>query len=114
VLCTIVQEIAWDGPPHPNATIQGNTVLIPNFGTIYFGELVVTEYSRNLTMVRVQFGGAAPGRRMDAGGESTPVPFPPSVGDPLMGMVAAGTSDDVRGEAMAAGGESSGAPYPPS
>jgi hypothetical protein len=111
MLCTIVQEIAWDGPPHPDATIQGNAVVIPRFGTIYFGELVVNEYSRNLNMVRVQLGATASGRMS----ENSPVPFPPSdQSGSLMGITAAGTRDDVGGEVMAAGGETSGVPYPPS
>ena len=42
VKCTIVQEIVWDGAPHPTATIHGHVVRVPNFGKIYFGEMFIT------------------------------------------------------------------------
>ncbi len=64
VKCTIVQEITWDGAPHPTATIHGHVVRVPNFGKIYFGEMFITGDSRRLTMVRFQLGS-------DDGGEVT-------------------------------------------
>ena len=53
---TIVRRIRWKGTPYPNATIEGHVVVIPGFGTIYFGEIFVTAVSRRLTLFRAQLG----------------------------------------------------------
>ena len=77
VKCTLVQEIAWDGPPHPTATIHGHVVHVPNFGKIYFGELFITGESRRLTMVRFQLGSADGGEVTAAEGETNGSTWPP-------------------------------------
>ena len=56
VKCSIVQEIRWDGDPHPTATIHDHVVKVPDFGKIYFGEMFIKGDSRRLTMVRFQLG----------------------------------------------------------
>jgi hypothetical protein len=54
---TIVRSIRWDGPALPNSRIDGNSVTIePDFGRIFFGELLISAYSRRLTMVRLALG----------------------------------------------------------
>lgn len=78
VKCTIVQEIAWDGEPHPTAEIHGHVVRVPNFGKIYFGEMFVTDHSRRLTMVRFQLGSPDGGEVVAADGETSGVPYPPN------------------------------------
>lgn len=77
VKCTIVQEIRWDGPPHPTATIHGHVVRVPNFGRIYFGELFITGESRRLTMVRFQLGSDDGGEVTAAEGETNGTIWPP-------------------------------------
>jgi hypothetical protein len=77
VKCTIVQEIRWDGPPHPTATIHGHVVKVPNFGKIYFGEMFLTGESRRLTMVRFQLGSADGGEVSAAEGETNGTIWPP-------------------------------------
>jgi hypothetical protein len=77
VKCTIVQEIRWDGAPHPTATIHGHVVRVPNFGKIYFGELYITCDSRRLTMVRFQLGSDDGGEVTAAEGETNGNTFPP-------------------------------------
>jgi hypothetical protein len=77
VKCTIVQEIGWDGDPHPTATIHGHVVHVPNFGKIYFGEMFITGESRRLTMVRFQLGSDDGGEVVAAEGETNGVGWPP-------------------------------------
>lgn len=77
VKCTLVQEICWDGEPHPKATIHGHVVYVPNFGKIYFGELFITGDSRRLTMVRFQLGSEHGGEVTAAEGETNGNDFPP-------------------------------------
>ena len=77
VKCTIVQEIRWDGDPHPTATIHGHVVCVPNFGKIYFGEMFLTGESRRLTMVRFQLGSPHGGEVVAAEGETNGNDYPP-------------------------------------
>lgn len=74
---TIVKSIRWDGEPYPGSTIEGNSVeLEPDFGRVFFGELLISEYSRRLTMVRAALGsdggGSASGGDVDSNGSWSP------------------------------------------
>ncbi|MGH9370143.1 MAG: hypothetical protein ACRD15_01280, partial [Vicinamibacterales bacterium] len=55
---TIVRELRWIGqePPRSFARIDGHTVVVEDFGTIYFGEIVIRAASRHLTMLRLELG----------------------------------------------------------
>ena len=53
---TIVKSIRWDGKPFPKSEIHDNMVVLPTFGRVFFGELLISEYSRRLTMVRMALG----------------------------------------------------------
>ena len=64
VFCTIVEKMYWDGKPHPDATIDGNALVVPDFGRVFFGEMFISDCSRRLTMVRLDLGSPT-------GGEST-------------------------------------------
>lgn len=77
VKCTIVQEISWDGEPHPTASIHGHVVRVPNFGKIYFGEMFITGDSRRLTMVRFQLGSPDGGEVTAGEGETNGGIWPP-------------------------------------
>ena len=77
VKCTIVQEIAWDGAPHPTAEIHGHVVRVPNFGKIYFGEMFISGDARRLTMVRFQLGSEDGGEVTVAEGENNGETWPP-------------------------------------
>jgi hypothetical protein len=52
----VVRRIRWRGDPYPRATINRNSVVVPGFGRIYFGEIFITALSRRLTLVRLQLG----------------------------------------------------------
>ena len=56
IYATIVRSIRWDGPPFPGSSIEFNKVVLPDFGRAYFGELLVSQQSRRLTMVRLALG----------------------------------------------------------
>jgi len=56
IYATIVRSIRWTGNPYPGASIDQHTVMVPNYGTIFFGELLITALSRRLTMLRVELG----------------------------------------------------------
>lgn len=53
---TIVRSISWKGAPMPGARIDDNSVVVPEFGTIYFGEILITASERRLSMLRLQLG----------------------------------------------------------
>jgi hypothetical protein len=53
---TIVRSIRWSGEPFPGATIDGHTVTVPEFGRIYFGEILISRDMRRLTMLRLELG----------------------------------------------------------
>jgi hypothetical protein len=53
---TVVSSLEWQGNPPEGAVITGNSVRIPGFGTIYFGEILIEESFRRLTLLRFQLG----------------------------------------------------------
>jgi hypothetical protein len=53
---TIVKSIRWDGRPFPKSEIHDNMVVLPGFGRVFFGELLISDISRRLTMVRMALG----------------------------------------------------------
>jgi hypothetical protein len=58
---TIVSNLEWEGPAPKSALIAGNSVKIQGFGSIYFGEILIEESSRRLTLVRFQLGSPSGG-----------------------------------------------------
>lgn len=56
VFATIVKTIRWAGVPYPGATIDHHSVIVPDFGTIFFGEILISGFSRRLTMLRLDLG----------------------------------------------------------
>ena len=53
---SIVNKLKWRGRPFPGAQIDHNSVKVPRFGRIYFGEILVSDRARRLTMMRVKLG----------------------------------------------------------
>jgi hypothetical protein len=56
VLCTVVKAIEWVNSPAPECEIDGNRLKISGIGSIYFGELLIEEDFRRLTLLRFQLG----------------------------------------------------------
>ena len=56
-LVTVVNKIEWvDQQGDEPGTINGHTVIVPGYGTIYFGEMTISPIQRRLHMVRVELG----------------------------------------------------------
>lgn len=56
---SVVKPLSWKGREFPGSSIdpdQPNTVSIPGFGRVSFGEITITPQSRRLTMVRLELG----------------------------------------------------------
>jgi hypothetical protein len=71
VYTTIVEKITWvNNKPFPKSRIDGHVVTIPNFGKIFFGELLIGGAERRLTMVRFEMGSPV-GGWADGGGVDT-------------------------------------------
>ena len=51
VVCSIVSSIKWG-----TKTIAGNVLHQEGFGSIYFGEVLINEYNRRYTLVRLAMG----------------------------------------------------------
>ena len=56
IYATIVKSIKWAGEPLAGAKIDQHLVIVPDFGRIFFGELLITDLSRRLTMLRLELG----------------------------------------------------------
>jgi hypothetical protein len=76
IYTTIVKEIRWDGKPFPGAKIDGHSVIVPELGTVFFGELFIASAERRLTMVRFDLG-SPDGGWVDGGGVDTNGSFYP-------------------------------------
>jgi hypothetical protein len=61
IYATIVRKLQWDGAPFPGAEIDHHTVFIPDFGRIFFGELLISAAERRLTMMRLKLGSPVAG-----------------------------------------------------
>jgi hypothetical protein len=48
---SIVKAVLWQGK-----TYEGNSLLLKGFGRLYFGELLLNEHNRRLTMCRLAMG----------------------------------------------------------
>lgn len=72
IYATLVKKIEWAGTPSPNASIDGHSVVIKDFGRVFFGELLITSMSRRVTMMRFELGsdegGSAGGPDVDING----------------------------------------------
>jgi len=76
IYATIVKSIEWRGQANPDARIDHHSVILKDFGTIFFGELFITAASRRLTMMRLELGsdegGSAGGPEIDINGSWSP------------------------------------------
>jgi hypothetical protein len=72
VYSTIVSSISGG----PGMTIEGNRIDIPEFGSVYLGEILIKAARRKLTMMRIALGCARHGdfTICDSDNNGTPVP----------------------------------------
>ncbi len=57
IVTSIVKSIRFKKAVPVGASINGNQVALPGFGTLYFGELLIASNQRILTMVRMELQG---------------------------------------------------------
>ena len=58
IYATVVKSIRWkDNKEYPGSKILANHILwVPGFGKLLFGELLISDLSRRLTMLRLELG----------------------------------------------------------
>ncbi len=60
-VCSFVRSITWGG-----RKIPGHVLVQPGFGTIYFGEILLNDRERRVTMVRMRLGSLNSGQAVFA------------------------------------------------
>jgi hypothetical protein len=57
IYATLVQELKWaSGKPPSHARIDGHSVVVKDFGTVYLAEMLISEGEVRVTMARVELG----------------------------------------------------------
>ena len=74
---TLVTRLEWEGEKNPRAEIvANNVVVVQDFGKIFFGEILINEGSRRLSLTRFELGsdggGGAGGPDVDINGGFSP------------------------------------------
>jgi hypothetical protein len=74
---TLVKRVEWESGANPRARIVGNrSVIVENFGKIFFGEILISAGSRRVTLMRLELGsdggGQAGGPDVDTNGTYSP------------------------------------------
>ncbi len=72
---TIVEKISVDHSPkckkhQGKLEVRDNLIIVPNFGRIYFGELIITDFYKRLSGVRLELGSPMKASIEGAGVES--------------------------------------------
>ena len=65
VRCSLVRRL---GAEMPELNTRGYTIKVPMVGTLFLGEVLVSEYQRRLTMLRLEMGSPVEGRLEVASG----------------------------------------------
>ena len=71
-LCSFVRSIRWG-----DRIIPGHVLAQPGFGAIYFGEILLNDQERRVTMVRMRLGSNNSGQAVFAETEPNGTPWPP-------------------------------------
>ena len=55
---SLVDQITWDGqlPAGAEVSEDSHVIVWPDFGTVILGEMLISDFSRRLTMVRLELG----------------------------------------------------------
>ena len=74
---TLATKVEWEGERNPRAEIVGNhMVVVKDFGRIFFGEVLISNGARRLTLMRLELGsdggGMAGGPDLDTNGTYSP------------------------------------------
>jgi len=75
-MATVVMNLNWEDGVPPHTQIDRNKLTIEGIGSIYFGELVIQEGFRRLTLLRLQLGSQNGGEgtvvQADSNGQTSP------------------------------------------
>jgi hypothetical protein len=58
IVTSIVSDVQTK---HPKAVVEGNVITLNGFGRIFLGELLITSFSRRLTLLRLKLGSPVEG-----------------------------------------------------
>lgn len=53
---TIVTNVDWAQDDFPGSNIDGNSVAVPGWGTLFLGDVLISPHTRRLTMLRARLG----------------------------------------------------------
>lgn len=56
IYTTVVSALEWEGTPPAGTRIDQNRLHVEGFGSVFFGELLIEEDSRRLTLIRFELG----------------------------------------------------------
>jgi hypothetical protein len=72
-LCSIVKDIKVDCP---GVKVDGHSLYVPGFGTVYLGELLIKHSEKTLTMLRFDLGSTTGGSGTGGGSKTNGRPYP--------------------------------------
>jgi hypothetical protein len=75
---TVVKSLKWAGAPPPGTEILGNRLTIEGFGRIFFGEILIDENQRRVTLLRFELGSPVGGDASACDVGSNGGGYPPS------------------------------------
>lgn len=79
ILGTVVKDIEWANTPAEGCEIRGNRLKISGIGSIYFGELIIEDDFRRLTLLRFQLGSPCGGEGSVCEAQSGGHWYPPKI-----------------------------------
>jgi hypothetical protein len=77
-VCSLVERIEWDGSLPEGAEVdeQSHVIVWPDFGKIVLGEMLIADFNRRLTMLRLELGspleGSLSAADIQSGGQGLP------------------------------------------
>lgn len=77
IVATLVPVLDWEPKPAPGTKIRGNKLIIDGLGSIYFGEVIIEEEFRRVTLIRFQLGSSNVGEGTVCEVQSDTHPWPP-------------------------------------
>lgn len=75
LLCSLASDVNLDCR---ELKADGHAIHVPQFGTVYLAEFLITPYSRSITMLRAELGSPVQGQVMSGGGSGNGEPYPPT------------------------------------
>jgi len=73
VVCSLAKSVKIDCP---GVEVDGHVVTVPQFGTIYFAEVIASYGTRSICMMRLELGSPTEAQILASGGGSNGTPFP--------------------------------------